>query len=170
MSQHTQFKTSFFSCVRVTFRCVKADNALAMLLIVFKDGSSTQFCSFEAANIAKLLQVRSPRVAVAVTRSALPAHPAAAPCRCSSQQAARGLSNAVLHFPRIGSPLHTCLQWFQSQDMGDHMAAVLLRFRRRVYFHRRRAANVARVGLVRSAAFCRSQQLLGFFRVCRRQP
>jgi hypothetical protein len=45
------------SCVRVTFRCVKADNALAMILLVFKDGSSTQFCSFEAANIAKLLQV-----------------------------------------------------------------------------------------------------------------
>lgn len=50
------------SCVRVTFRCVKADNALAMILLVFKDGSSTQFCSFEAANIAKLLQVHCPLV------------------------------------------------------------------------------------------------------------
>jgi nicotinamide mononucleotide (NMN) deamidase PncC len=31
-----------------------------MLLLVFKDGSSTQFCSFEAENIAKLLQVTNP--------------------------------------------------------------------------------------------------------------
>jgi hypothetical protein len=29
-----------------------------MLLVVFKDGSSTQFCSFEAESIAKLLQAR----------------------------------------------------------------------------------------------------------------
>lgn len=40
---------------------------------------------------------------------------------------------------------------------GDHTAAVLLRFRRRVHFDRQGAANVARVGLVCSAAFCRSQ-------------
>jgi hypothetical protein len=33
-----------------------------MILLVFKDGSSTQFCSFEAANIAKLLQVHCPLV------------------------------------------------------------------------------------------------------------
>lgn len=31
-----------------------------MLLLVFKDGTSTQFCSFEAENIAKLLQVTIP--------------------------------------------------------------------------------------------------------------
>ena len=37
------------------------------------------------------------------------------------------------------------------KDLGDHMAAVLLRFRKRVYFvDRQRATNVARVGLVRS--------------------
>ncbi len=51
---------AFCSCVRATFRCVKAQNELAMLLLVFKDGSSTQFCSFEAENIAKLLQVTNP--------------------------------------------------------------------------------------------------------------
>ena len=59
VASHSIEELFFFSCVRVTFRCVKADNSLAMLLIVFKDGSSTQFCSFEAANIAKSLQVRS---------------------------------------------------------------------------------------------------------------
>ena len=150
VASHSIEELFFFSCVRVTFRCVKADNSLAMLLIVFKDGSSTQFCSFEAANIAKLLQVRSSRRAV--TRSTLPAHTTAAPCRRSSQQAARGVSNAVLDFPTIGRALHSCLQWFQSQDVGNHMAAVLLRFCRLVHTDRQRAANVACVGLVRNTA------------------
>ncbi len=59
---------------------MKADNALAMLLIVFKDGSTTQFCSFEAASIAKLLQVRA--TSVPLHRQQQP-HVIAAP-RCDS--------------------------------------------------------------------------------------
>jgi len=69
---------AFCSCVRATFRCVKAQNELAMLLLVFKDGSSTQFCSFEAENIAKLLQVTIPHFTHAST------HAGAVSSRCCS--------------------------------------------------------------------------------------
>ena len=36
-------------------------------------------------------------------------------------------------FPNNCRAVHSCLQWFQSQDVGNHMAAVLLRFCRRVH-------------------------------------
>lgn len=127
------------SCVRVTFRCVKADNALAMILLVFKDGSSTQFCSFEAANIAKLLQVRSLLFCITLSPARAAAlYAVAAPRRVSSQETKGGNAGAVRNIAAVGSIRNPCPQRVQLQHVGDRLAPMLPCISRGVLYSGRR--------------------------------
>ena len=73
-----------------------------MILLVFKDGSSTQFCCFEAENIAKLLQAPPPAKAFYPATAAACHTTVAAPRGFASQEAEAGVAGAVHDIGAVG--------------------------------------------------------------------